>query len=637
MRSVIGSLTSAVALLCCGPSLAEEKRPNILWLTFEDTSADFIGCYGNTSAKTPNIDQLAKSGTRFESAFSTGAVSSPSRFCLITGVKAFSAGNGSHRSAYPVPDGWEGFPYYLRQAGYYTSNNSKTDYNLANPRSFIKKAWNDCSGEADWRGRKPGQPFFAVYNSMSSHQSRTMTDPWSLYEQNVLSQLNDNEQSKWGKLPMPAIYLDSEEMQKNISRVYNSITKTDKEFGEWLDKLQKDGLRDSTIIFCFSDHGEGIPRGKCSPVSMGYRVPFIVWIPPMYAHLSPFGSGVITEELVSFEDFAPTVLALAGVPVPEHMEGKVFLGRGRSKPKQYVFSGLDRTDENIELSRSVCDGRYIYTRCFMPYQPFVRWMMYWDVSYIQSQIRKDYNDGKLNKLQASVLEAKEAEYLYDIRNDQWETINLVSDKRYASKLNELRYVLKENLIKGRDAGFIPENKIRAAAKKNIPPYYYRLDSALYDADSAVSIAFTVGEGLEFVDKQISALTSSNDVNRFWGAVGLFCQKQSLNKYEARIIDAYVNSKDAQTKVYLLAALIKNCGRGDYQKDFLGGLFHPYMEVQRLTLQLLMNMDDSVREKSLPEIEKKMLSSKLSWEVKNWCKMILYKHNRSTLEDIESDF
>ena len=627
-------------LLLCGlaagtAASAAEPRPNILWLTFEDTSPDFIGCYGNEAAKTPNMDALAETGTRFEGAFSTGAVSSPSRFCLITGVRAFSAGNGNHRSSYPVPQGWEGFPYYLRQSGYYTSNNFKMDYSIQGAKHLAARAWDANSVTADWRGRRPGQPFFAVFNSMSSHQSRTMTDPWDEYENKILSKLDEDEKTAWGELPMPAVYRDSPQMQKCISRVYNSITKTDKEFGEWLKKLEADGLRDSTIIFCFSDHGEGIPRGKSCALSMGYRVPFIVWIPPMYAHLSPYGSGIVTEELVSFEDFAPTVLSLAGAEIPERMEGKPFLGEKRGTPKKYVFSGVDRVGENTELSRSVTDGRYLYTRSFIPYQPFVRWMIYFDVSEIQSQIRSDYAAGKLNPVQASLLRPRDVEYLYDIRNDQWETVNLAGDKKYAEKLKELREVLRKQIIATRDAGFIPEYLIMAASKRKQAPYDLRLDEKIYPVERVVATAYLSGRGQYVVPRQISALDDPSEIVRYWAAVGLFSQKSDLKKQVGAIEAAYAKATDPLVRVYLEAVLVGRCGRMKYLGRFLENVGNPEPEVVRTTLQLVMNMSPEVRQAAVPVVEKCVADKTFPRSCNGWRALLRHDVKNAKLPEIRS--
>ena len=176
-----------------GGSTFAQQKPNILWITIEDTSPQFVGCYGNTDAQTPVIDRLASEGVRFTNAFSTGTVSSPSRTCIITGVKTYKTGTGNHRSSYPVPSFIKGFPFYLQKEGYYTSNNSKTDYNVANEARFTKEAWNESSNKAGWENRKPGQPFFAVYNFMDSHQSRTMTESYEWYLKNVLDKIPEKD------------------------------------------------------------------------------------------------------------------------------------------------------------------------------------------------------------------------------------------------------------------------------------------------------------------------------------------------------------------------------------------------------------------------------------------------------------
>ena len=634
MDNLLLKITGAAAVIAASECRAENLRPNILWLTFEDTSAEFIGCYGNELAKTPNIDRLASDGVRFNSAFSTAAVSSASRFCLITGVKAFSAGNGSHRSAYKIPDTWNGFPYYLRLAGYYTSNNKKTDYNVADEEIFTKKAWNECSDKADWRKRRPGQPFFAVYNSMSSHQSRTMTDTWDSYKNLVLSKLDESERTDWGNLDMPPFYRNSPAMQKNLSRVYNSITKTDKEFGEWLDKLEADGLRDSTIIFCFSDHGEGIPRGKCSPLSNGYRVPFILWIPPMYEHLSPFGSGIVTDELISFEDLAPTVLALAGVEIPEYIEGKPFLGKSPCRRRKYVFSGLDRTDENTDLSRSVSDGTYIYTRCFMPYQPLVRWMEYWDSGDIQKEMRKDFEENRLSKLQSSIMETREEEYLFNIREDKWETVNLAGNKRYAGILNRMRKVLREHIIESRDAGFIPEHIIKKNMK--IPPYILRLDDGLFPVKRIVNNIFPV-EDKNREERIIAGLRSDNAIEQYWSAVTIFSSREMSCKY-ADILDSMAGAiRYPIAKMHIIAALAFNCGDRNRFREFLSYIGSPDKELERMTLQILANMDSEHIRESLPAVTTRLESPKIPYQTRQWCNIIRCKLGLFEFEGTISNF
>ncbi len=211
-----------------------KEKPNILWITIEDTSPQFIGCYGNDNASTPVIDQLAKDGVRFTNAFSTSTVCAPSRSSIITGARTYKMGTGHQRSQYPIPDFIKGFPYYLKQQGYYTSNNVKTDYNIANEKDFIDEAWDESSNEASWKGRKEGQPFFSVFNFAESHQSRTMSWTFEQYEKYVWNHLPESDRIGDYAFDMPPFYNDTPKMRKQFARVYNSIKLTDNRIGKLL-------------------------------------------------------------------------------------------------------------------------------------------------------------------------------------------------------------------------------------------------------------------------------------------------------------------------------------------------------------------------------------------------------------------
>jgi len=366
---------AVLALLFFAQNVLGQQKPNILWITIEDTSPQFIGCYGNGNERTPVIDKLAEEGVRFTNAFSTGTVCSPSRSAIITGVHTFKMGTGNHRSNYPIPDFIKGFPYYLQQQGYYVSNNSKTDYNVGNVKAFIREAWNESSKKAGWWNRQPGQPFFAVFNFMESHQSRTMTKSYDWYLENVLEQLPENERIAEDAFEMPPFYKDTPEMRKHFARVYNSLKLTDNRIGELLDRLDRDHLRDSTIIFFFADHGEGIPRGKTNGINLGYRVPFVVWFPEMYKHLSPWGtSGVVTDELINFKDLAPTLIELAGGEIPEHMVGCALLSENRTKADEYIELSADRSDNGPDLLRSITDREISCLSCLSS-ATFVIWIL----------------------------------------------------------------------------------------------------------------------------------------------------------------------------------------------------------------------------------------------------------------------
>ncbi len=517
----------------------EKQKPNILWVTIEDTSPQFIGCYGNQNARTPVIDNLADEGVRFTNAFATGSVSSPSRTALITGVKTYKAGTGNHRSKFPIPEFIKGFPYYLQQQGYYTSNNLKTDYNVAVEKEFIAEAWNESSNTAGWWNRQPGQPFFAVFNYMDSHQSRTMSSWYERYQEMVLNRLSPDERIGDNDFEMPPFYLDSPEMRKQFARVYNSIKLTDNRIGELLARLEADNLRDSTIIFFYADHGQGMPRGKTNGINYGYRVPFIIWFPEMYKHLSPWGtSGVVTEELIDFTDLAPTLISLAGGDIPEHLEGRPFIGKKRSEPVKNLFLSSDRADNGIDMVRTVTDGRFVYSRNYMPYLYEARYIRYMEIGEIKQQMRNDLAENKLNPLQKSLFEPRPAEFLFDIENDLWETKNLVDNKKFSRVLKKMQRLLKEEVMQSRDVMYLPEYEINLISE-NTTAYEYRLNNEKYPLAKIYKAASLSGfRGRKIAKQQIKLLSNDNPIVRYWASIGLRSQSPDiLQAYSAEIFKA----------------------------------------------------------------------------------------------------
>jgi arylsulfatase A-like enzyme len=452
-------------------------------------------------------------------------------------VKTYKTGTGNHRSEYPVPGFIKGFPYYLKNTGYYTSNNAKTDYNVANPVEFTNEAWNESSNNAGWWNRKPGQPFFVVFNFMNSHQSRTMTETYSWYEKNVLEKLPENERIGVNNFKMPPFYRDSPEMRKQVARVYNSVKLTDNEIGALLKRLDDDHLRDSTIIFFFADHGEGIPRGKTNGINLGYRVPFVIWIPEMYKDLSPWGAGgMVADDLIDFEDLAPTLISLAGGKVPDYMAGKILMGKNRSKPADHLVLSTDRSDNGIDLVRSVTDGKFVYSRNFMPFVPQVRYIRYMEIGEIKQQMRKDLAENKLDGLQKSLFEERPAEYLFDIENDIWETKNLANDPAYKKVLEKMRGQLETEIIRSRDVLLLPEYEI-GLMSKTTTPYEFRLDKKKYKVDKVFDAASIAGfRGEEAAAKQIRMLRSSDRFVRYWGIVGLSSQSQNILKSYSKEIE-----------------------------------------------------------------------------------------------------
>lgn len=591
-------------------SVFSQDRPNILWLTYEDTSPEFIGAYGNKDAKTPFMDFMAEEGVRFTGAFSTGSVCSPSRSAIITGVKTFELGTGNHRSHYPIPDYIHGFPKYLRDAGYYTSNNAKTDYNVADEAKMIANAWDESSNKAGWWNKKDGQPFFSVFNSNSCHQSRTMTLPFEQYEKMIWNQLPDSLKTGDNDFEMPPFYKDSPEMRKQMARVYNSLSKTNLEFQELYIRLAKEGLAENTIIFSFGDHGEGMPRMKTNGIGLGHRVPFTMWFPEKYKHLSPWGQGgVVTEEMIDFVDLAPTVLALAGVEIPSYMKGRVLLGEQRTAPREYLYLSSDRSDESYDLTRTVIKGKYAYTRVYMPYIQELRHLMYMDMGEITAQIRNDFKDGKLNDAQEMMLRPRIAEYLFDIEADPWELNNLAENKSYKSLVQEFRTKLKANILKERDVLFLPEYEIDKISQTGTA-YEYRLDKAKYPLEEIYELASLAGfKDKETLKRQLKALKSENEFVRYWALMGL--KSQENKTFDNQILSVLDDSYEPNA--ILAAAMIYEINGSELAKAVLTKAINsPHDHISNLAIQQIMyqpNASDFLEIVAAFEAKQKKLKAK----------------------------
>jgi arylsulfatase A-like enzyme len=534
-----GLLTFLPMFAHCNKEKEKLSKPNILWVVIEDFSPQFIGCYGNTNARTPVIDKLANEGVRFTNVFATGTVCSASRSSIITGVKTYKTGTGHQRSDYPVPEFIKGFPFYLQEQGYYTTNNEKTDYNVANMEQFIKETWNESSGDAGWWSRKPGQPFFSVFNFGETHQSRTMQWPYEQYLETVYNRLSPDERIGDNEFEMPPFYRDSPEMRKQFARAYNSIRLTDKRIGELLDRLEKDNLKDSTIIIFYSDHGIGMPRGKTNGINLGYRVPFIIWFPEAYKHMSPWGTGgVVTNELINFTDLAPTLISLAGGDIPEYIDGRPFMGVKRSKPSDYLYLSSDRVSTGIDLVRSITNGKYIYSRNFMPFYPEIRHIEYGNTGEITRLMRKDLAGNRLNKLQKSLFEARPPEFLFDIETDLWETNNLATNPDFEAMLKQMRKLMKNEIIESRDVMLLPEYEINLISKSTTP-YEFRLNDNNYPIEKIYEAASLSGmRGNNVTKKQIALLANPNKIIRYWAITGLRSQHpDDLQSYSGEIVNA----------------------------------------------------------------------------------------------------
>lgn len=519
MTNQYPSVRLAIVVTCCCLLMdwgaATAVQPNILWITAEDMSAT-LGCYGDRYATTPHIDRLAQQSSRYTHAFATAPVCSPSRACLIHGCIATTQGTHPMRSQFPLPPDMKGFPSLLRNAGYYTTNNVKTDYNSAAEKTIIAASWDDNSDTAHWRGRPDGQPFFSIFNLMTSHQSRTMVWPYEEFQQEVQSRLRPREVHDPATVPLPPYYPDTPRVRKTVARYYDCVALMDKQVGEILQQLDADGLADDTIVFFYSDHGSGMPRHKRALFDSGMHVPLLVHFPKRYQHLAPTAAGGTIDRLVCFEDFAPTVLSLAGISsLPGYMRGHAFLGPLDATEREYTFGHRDRVDEIIDMARSVRSKNYLYIRNYMPHLGYNQQSAWID----QGEVRQDFyalaESGAANAAQAQYLNSyRPREELYDCRADPLNLNNLAASPNHQAVLGELREALRTHLIESRDLGLVPEIEIWNQTAGRAPIDWSR--SVGLDVELLLQTAELVGSNNH--QAIMRALGHPDASVRYWGAV-----------------------------------------------------------------------------------------------------------------------
>ncbi len=513
--------SAAVLILlsgACGvpsPGSAPRSRPNILWITAEDMNCQ-LGCYGDAYAVTPNLDRLAARGVRYTGAFATAPVCSPARSCLITGMYATTLGTHNLRSTFPIPDAVLGFPALLRAAGYYCTNNVKTDYNTSSERRLIEESWDECSARAHWRGRGPGRPFFAVFNCMDTHQSRA----FEFHEPELARRLKPHERRDPAKAPLPPYYPDTPAARAAVARFYDGITLMDRDHvGRLLAELEEDDLAEDTIVFFYGDNGMGLPRGKRTLYDSGLKVALIVSFPEKYRSWAPAAPGGTCERLVSFLDFAPTVLSLAGVPVPSHMQGTPFLGPAARHGPDAVFGARDRVDEAFDLSRSVRDRRWLYIRNYMPHLSAAQPERFSDQSALRREILKLAGEGRLGDAPMTYARPrKPLEELYDTEADPHQIRNLADSPAHGGILERMRKRLHDWILETRDLGFLPETEMARRSAGSPPSSMARRYDA-YPLDRIMAAADLVGRA-GAAERQLELLADADPAVRYWAAVGL---------------------------------------------------------------------------------------------------------------------
>ncbi|WP_236974289.1 sulfatase family protein [Membranihabitans maritimus] len=482
-------------------------RPNIVWITSEDNSKHYMSLFDENGVETPNIEALAKQGIKFNHAFSNAPVCSVARSTIITGCYAPRIGAQFHRKMkkVPMPGSVKMFPEYLREAGYYTTNNSKEDYNLEKSESV----WDESSKKATWRNRGNDQPFFHVFNITTTHESSLH------FSREEMS--NYNPRTEMHSFDIEPGHPETDLFRYTNAYYRDKIIEMDHQVGEVVDELQKDGLMENTIIFYYGDHGGVLPGSKGYLRETGLHVPMVVFVPEKYREVLGVEAGGSIDGFVSFIDLGPTVLNLAGIEVPEGMDGKPFLGANIRKQdvdqRNTVFGYADRMDEKYDMVRTVRKGKYKYMRSFQPFNfdALMNNYRYKQLGY--QEWDELHREGKLNPVQEVFFKSRAPELLFDVEEDPYETVNLAGRPEFEETLEELREELNRWMGSMPDLSLYPEHLLIRDAFDN--PVEFGQDnnsvinSYLEIANYACLDFDTVRDGID------EALHSKDPWKRYW--------------------------------------------------------------------------------------------------------------------------
>lgn len=509
-------LFANVATLCAQATTTEAK-PNILWITSED-NGPHLGCYGDEFATTPKLDELAERGSLYRHVWSNAPVCAPARTTLITGRYPQSLGAEHMRSSIRLPENLKLFPQILREHGYYCSNNRKEDYNFEKPRGL----WDQSNRQAHWRNRAADQPFFSVFNYTVSHESQIRKRPHTL-------------QHDPAGVRVPAYHPDHETVRQDWAQYYDKVSEMDARAGETLAQLAADQLEDNTIIFYFADHGSGMPRHKRFPGNSGLSVPLIVYIPDKFKKLrsDDYQTGGESSRLVSFVDFAPTVLSLAGIKPPDTMQGNAFLGEFEAQPNEFLHGFRGRMDERYDLVRSARDERFVYIRNFYPQLPHGQFLHYQFQTPTTELWYKQFIDGNLNAIQRAFWSPRPVEEFYDLQADPDETINLAQSNKpdIADQLTRMRKACRDHCHRIRDLGFIPEPDIHKMVGEKPPADYFAEKSQ--PVKTAIDTAFNMTKQSAEVTSVLPPEKSAAEI--FWGLQAIEIQgKPSFDRHQSAI-------------------------------------------------------------------------------------------------------
>lgn len=545
MRSLFQSVVSSLMLLVAAVSsqvhaqsisTPQTMRPNILWITSEDNGPQ-LGCYGDDYADTPNIDQLAAKGMIYTNCWSNAPVCAPARTTIVTGIFPTSLSAQHMRSQVTMPETFKLYPQLFRELGYYCSNNAKEDYNVVTNKDL----WNESSNKAHWRKRKAGQPFFAVFNFTTSHESQIRKRP-------------HNASHDPAKVPVPPYHPDAPEVRQDWAQYYDKITEMDQQVGQVLEQLKEDKLEDSTIVFYYGDHGSGMPRSKRWLYQSGLRVPMVVHVPERFrAAAGPqYTAKSKNERLISFVDLVPTVLSLVGERPAKYLQGHAFLGKFAEDNPQYIYGFRDRMDERIDMSRAIRDDRYLYIRNFYPHRPQGTFLAYMFETPTTQAWKRQFDAGKLNEAQSVFWRTKAPEELYDLSDDPFQLKNLAGDSAQEATLDRFRGELKSWMVRVCDLGLIPEGEVLERAGKDAP-YEFGHDSKRCPIEAIFDVANqSMRSAANDVQSLLANRVAPDSASRYWAACGILYNAQENIEREAMVKAARGMATDPSAYVRCIA-------------------------------------------------------------------------------------
>ena len=500
------SITIILNLSC---SNTKVERPNIIWLTTEDNSTHYMKLYNEEGVSMPAIEKLASKGVVFDNAFSTAPVCSVARSTVITGCYAPRIFTQYHRPAkrVPLPKDVMPMPYYLKKAGYYTTNNHKQDYNFILPDDV----WDESSTKATYKNRKAGQPFFHVQNHTITHEGNLH------FNQETIDKTTDKDLEHIKVFPY---HPNTKTFRFSYHHFKKRHELADQQMNDFLKELDEQGLMEDTIIFYYGDHGGVLPRSKGYAYESGLQIPLVVYVPKKWQHLFPYDRGSRSQTFVEFIDLAPTVLALAGITPPTGMDGTPVMGKGvkklQIKEKNTAFGYADRFDEKYDLVRTLRVGKFKYIRNYQPFNMDALFNFYRYKMLAYKEWLSLYRDGKLNDTQSQFFQPKTPEALYNINLDPHEVNDLSKSEDHKEILLQMRGQLQERILSMPDLSFYPEPYLLDNALENPTAFGQNNKAAIAELIAIADLNLAPFEKVEAKIK--AALRDKNPWKRYWGLI-----------------------------------------------------------------------------------------------------------------------